>query len=107
MKKLLLVGLLLIPTTTTIRADNPTILTQIINGVAIGTGTGISFGLLNKYCPHYRFPFLLTGLAHNTLVLEAHQRDAGIMLDVSAMVALATWFIAINKSEFAPSTDRL
>lgn len=41
------------------------------------------------------------GLVHNTLVREAHQNDAGIMLDVSAMLALVTWFVAINKSEFS------
>ncbi len=105
MKKLFLiiVGLLLIPAAhTMIRADNPTILSQIMNGAAIGTGTGISLGLLNKYSPRYnKNTFLLMGLVHNTLVREAHQNDAGIMLDVSAMLALVTWFVAINKSEFS------
>lgn len=107
MKKLFLIaGLLLIPYAHTICADSPTMLSQIINGFAIGTGTGISLGLLNKYCPKYnKNTFLLMGLTHNTLVREAHQRDAGIILDISALVALSTWFVALNKSEFCAPTS--
>lgn len=111
MKKILLMlpiaGLLLLPTPS-LHAHEPTVLSQIITGAAIGTGTGLSFGLFNKYCPSYNgSTFLLTALMHNALVLETHKKDAGVILDVSAMIAAITWFMALNKSEFCAPTSTL
>jgi hypothetical protein len=104
MKKNLLVLVLsvsfLIPSTS-LNAKPSTMVSQMCAGMALGTGMGLTLGLLNKHYPQYNHTSsLVASIAHSALLTDLHKEmnAPGISLDLSSFVSAMAVYICINRS---------
>lgn len=89
-------------------AHKPSMVCQLAIGAALGTATGVSLGLLNKWYPAYHHPtFYVVGLTHVRALEELHhnRHSADIVIDIASLITATGWLIYLNsptgKSSFA------
>lgn len=105
MKKILIqlvFGVSFLIPSTNLTAKPASMISQMCAGMALGTGTGLTLGLLNKHYPQYNHTSsLVASIAHSAFLTDLHKEmnTQGMTLDLASFFTAMTVYIFINKSQ--------